>query len=271
MSARPHIGVIGCGRMGLGMARNLKQAGFNVTGHDQRPVTAFGDFSPSMVANPRDFASDRTILISVVRDEAETDAALFGAQNIIQNATQLETLIVSSTLSPQYIQTLRNQLPKPINLIDAPMSGAQAKAEDGTLSFMVGGDHVEGLMPLFNAMGANTHHLGPLGSGMTAKVLNNLVAASSTIATRTALDWAKANGLAPRALLDVMATSSGQNWLASGFDTIEFAQHGYEQGNSIAVLTKDVQCALTAAPEGADTDLPELLIAQLKALKHYES
>lgn len=270
MNRPPYIGIIGCGRMGYGMARNLKSSGFDVTGHDLRPVADFGDFAGSMVINPADFAQNRTILISVVRDEAETNAALFGPQNIIHHARKLETLIISSTLSPHYIQSLRGQLPNHINLVDAPMSGAQAKAEDGTLSFMVGGDNIAGLTPLFEAMGSNIHHLGPLGSGMTAKVLNNLVAASSTIATRTALDWAKANGLAPHALLDVMATSSGQNWLASGFETIEFAQHGYEDGNSIAVLTKDVQCALTAAPKGANSDLAELLIAQLSALKPYK-
>lgn len=270
MTIAQTIGLIGCGRMGLGMAQNLSRHGFDIKGHDLKSPDAFGAFAPHMVANSQIFAADRTHLISVVRDEVETEAALFGPQNIIQQAVHLNTLIISSTLSPNYIHRLRERLPASVRLIDAPMSGAEIKAKDGTLSFMVGGEKSENLNPLFDAMGAITHHLGPLGSGMTAKVLNNLVAASSMIATRTALEWAKANNLAPDALLKVMATSSGQNWLASGFETIEFAKHGYKDGNTIAVLTKDVECALTTAPEGAETDFPELLIKQLRMLEHYD-
>ena len=105
---------------------------------------------------------------------------------------------------------------------------------------------------------------------MSAKVLNNLLAASNTAMTRLILDWADAANIDETALLDMIHTSSGQNWLASGFNTIEFARDGYSDDNTIGILKKDVESALDAAPDGANTALPELIantIANLKPRK----
>jgi len=68
-------------------------------------------------------------------------------------------------------------------------------------------------------------------------------------------------------LLNLIHTSSGQNWLASGFNDIEFARDGWDQDNTIGILTKDVASALDAAPEGADTSLPETVRQAIFALK----
>ena len=102
---------------------------------------------------------------------------------------------------------------------------------------------------------------------MQAKVLNNLLAASHTAMTRLVLDWADAAGLETEKLLSLIATSSGQNWLASGFDQIEFARDGYAPDNTIAILVKDIAAALDAAPEGADLTLPETVQTSIRNLK----
>jgi 3-hydroxyisobutyrate dehydrogenase-like beta-hydroxyacid dehydrogenase len=109
--------------------------------------------------------------------------------------------------------------------------------------------------------------MGGYGAGMTAKVLNNLLAASSTAMTRLVLDWADAEGVDEGKLLALIHTASGQNWLASGFNDIEFARDGYGTDNSIGIIAKDVGAALDIAPDGADTTLPETVqnaIANLK-------
>jgi len=116
-------------------------------------------------------------------------------------------------------------------------------------------------------MGKHFHRMGPFGSGMQAKVLNNLLAASNTAITRLVLDWADNAGLDETALLELIHTSSGQNWFASGFEQIEFARDGLEEDNTIAILVKDVESALDAAPERADTALPRLVQSALKGLK----
>ncbi|EBA13313.1 NAD(P)-dependent oxidoreductase [Roseobacter sp. CCS2] len=237
------IGVAGCGRMGMGMLRNLQKAGFDARGFDVRPLQGVGNDVSA-------FVDGLTTLITVVRDTAETDALLFDDQAVVANASTLQRIVVSSTLSPKYVKGLRNRVPDQINLIDAPMSGAQIKADAGTLTFMTGGP-ANKVTPLLQSMGDTIHHMGDFGAGMTAKVLNNLLAASNTAMTRLVLDWADAAGVEEGKLLALIHTASGQNWLASGFDEIEFARDGYDPDNTIGILVKDVASALDIAPDDA--------------------
>lgn len=262
------VGVAGCGRMGRPMLVALREAGFDARGFDIRPPSDYGTLAGAMCADPAAFAADLRILITVVRDQEQTEDVLFGAQNLVARAEALEVIVLSSTLSPRYVRGLRDRVPSRIRLVDAPMSGAQIKAERKELSFMLGGaiSDLDRLHPLLTAMGKHFHRMGPFGAGMTAKVLNNLLAASSTAMSRLVLDWADAAGLDEARLLDLIDTSSGQNWFATGFDEIEFARDGYAGDNSIGILVKDVDSALDAAPEGADQSLPRAVREAIRAL-----
>ncbi len=251
------VGVGGCGRMGAGMLANLQKAGFDARGFDIRPRHGAGQ-------NVSVFCSGLTTLITVVRDAAETDALLFDDQAVLANAPDLKTIIICSTLSPNYVKALRPRVPGHIALIDAPMSGAQIRADAGTLTFMTGGD-TDPILPLLRAMGDTVHDMGDYGMGMTAKVLNNLLAASNTAMTRLVLDWADAAGLAEDKLLALIHTASGQNWLASGFNDIEFARDGFEADNTIGILVKDIEAALDIAPDDR-TGLPKAAQAILRTL-----
>ncbi|MBO9478767.1 NAD(P)-dependent oxidoreductase [Shimia sp. R11_0] len=262
------IGVAGCGRMGGPMLMALRNAGFDAKGFDIRPASALTLPAKQLLSLPN-FAADLRVLITVVRDIDQTDDLLFGAQNLIDTAPHLSTVIISSTLSPRYVRALRDKVPSHITLIDAPMSGAAIAAEEARLSFMLGGeiDALAQHQPLFDAMGAHFHHMGPFGAGMQAKVLNNLLAATNTAMTRLVLDWADQSSIDEAALLKLIHTSSGQNWLASGFDEIEFARDGWAEDNTIGILTKDVASALDAAPEHSDITLPEAVRTAIFALK----
>ncbi|MCX7567588.1 NAD(P)-binding domain-containing protein [Sulfitobacter sp. F26169L] len=214
------------------------------------------------------FSEDLDTLITVVRDIDQTEAVLFGEQNLVEIPTLIR-IIICSTLSPRYVRDLRARIPARIALIDAPMSGAQIAAREARLSFMLGGNtaDLDAAQPLFSAMGKHFHRMGEFGAGMQAKVLNNLLAASNTTMTRLVLDWADDAGLDISALLDLIHTSSGQNWFASGFNSIEFARDGHAPDNTIAILVKDIASALNAAPQGADTSLPEAIQDTIKNLK----
>ncbi|MEX0310634.1 MAG: NAD(P)-dependent oxidoreductase [Tateyamaria sp.] len=258
------IGLAGCGRMGLPMLAALRDGGTGAMGFDVVDTGA-----AHVTTNIMAFAPQIETLFSVVRDEDETNALLFDTQNIIGTAPALRRIFICSTLSPRYVRGLRDRIPGHIALIDAPMSGAVIAAQNRTLSFMLGGTatDIAEATPLLALMGQHFHHMGPYGAGMQAKVLNNLLAASHTAMTRLVLDWADEAGLDTQHLLNLIETSSGQNWLASGFDSIEFAKHGYAPDNSIGILVKDVAAALDAAPAGADTDLPRQVQASIRALK----
>ncbi|WP_208352689.1 NAD(P)-dependent oxidoreductase [Pseudaestuariivita rosea] len=265
------IGVAGCGRMGAPMLRALFESGFAAQGFDVKPATEFRDLP---VTNDIDaFCQGLTHLITVVRDQDETEAVLFTDQKVIDHADGLSHIIISSTLSPRYVGHLRDRVPQNIQLIDAPMSGAQIAAQERRLSFMLGctTEQLDALHPVFMAMGKTLHHMGSFGAGMQAKVLNNLLAAGSTAMTRQVLDWAGQAGLDQQNFLDLVATSSGQNWLASGFETIEFAKDGYATDNTIGILVKDIEAALDALPEGADIALPRAVQHFIRHLKPYKA
>lgn len=262
------IGIAGCGRMGQPMLAALRSSGFDARGFDIRSPDSYGDFAPAMTDDPVRFAAGLQTLITVVRDIDQTEDILFGSAGLVTRAQDLNTIVICSTLSPKWVRALRARISPHIALIDAPMSGAAIAAQEARLSFMLGGaaTELDRLHPLFQAMGQHFHRMGPFGSGMAAKVLNNLLAASNTAMTRLVLDWAGASGIDEATLLKLIHTSSGQNWFASGLDQIEFARDGYEPQNTIATLVKDVESALDDAPEGADKALPRLIQSMLRDL-----
>ncbi|MBT3172174.1 MAG: NAD(P)-dependent oxidoreductase [Rhodospirillaceae bacterium] len=263
------VGVAGCGRMGAPMARALIRAGFDVAGLDILPAQSFGDLAPHM-STADDFAAGRRVVLSVVRDAAETEELLFDDQALLsRQPSAIEILLICSTLSPRYVADLRARVPATVTLVDAPMSGAAISAEEARLSFMLGGaeEVLDHLQPLLDAMGDKFHRMGPYGAGMTAKVLNNFCAASSTAATRTVLRWAERLGVDEGRLLAVLNDSSGQNWLASNFSRVEFARDGYSPDNTVGILAKDLLSMFDALPEEEARGLPAALLETIRNLK----
>ena len=258
-------GLAGCGRMGLPMALSMQASGIPVLGFDIRTTGDFADLP--MTFQPDHFGKSLKTLFSVVRDEDQTDALLFNTQAVINKAPNLEHLVICSTLSPQYVRDLRQRVPAHIKIVDAPMSGAAIAASQARLTFIIGGDEtaIDEMMLYFSAMGDKIHTMGPYGSGMTAKALNNLVAASSVLATRQALKWGQQQGIDAQRLLHVIHDSSGQTWFGSNFGQIEFARDGFGADNTIGILAKDVACAATLA-DGPDPFTPALI----EAIRHLE-
>ena len=267
------VGIAGCGAMGLPMAQRLADAGYEVWGHDVRPVGEFGEFANRMVGDAAGFSERCNIVISVVRDAAQTRALLFGeSQGIVKGLQPPDVLVISSTLSPRFIRHLSKELPEGLALVDAAMSGAPYRARSGTLSFMLGGpdDVLERLTPLFEVMGEDIFRIGPASMGMTAKVLNNYCAATSVVATHRVLGMARALELDERTLLNVMKASSGSNWFADRIDQIDWASEGYSASNTIGIVEKDVESALDAVsehPAVAHAPLDDALLASLRALE----
>lgn len=236
------------------MAQSLLAAGIDVWGFDVRPLKEFGDFQPRMIEDPGKFAARCPTVISVVRDIPQTLDLCFHTQALFAREARPKRLVVSSTVSPRFLGELGARLPDGTELVDAPMSGAPVAAREARLTFMVGGADatVDELMPLFRAMGRTIHHLGPLGAGMTVKVVNNFVAASSVVAVRHAMAAAQALGVGAELLTNVMAQSSGGTWYGDNFAEIDWAAEGYDPENTIGILEKDVKSFLDAV-----SDLPE--------------
>ncbi len=261
------IGIAGCGAMGLPMAQALQTHNFKVCGFDTRPAEEFAQFTAHMISDPQEFSNRCDIVICVVRDEKQVLDLCFDDQAIFHSPAPPETFILSSTVSPGFVHKLHERLPDNIALIDAPMSGAPLAAVAATLTFMVGGPKpaVQALQPLFSAMGNKTHHLGGLGAGMTAKVLNNFVAASTVVAVRNVLHHADALGMDKQTLLSVMEQSSGQTWFGSNFKKINWASEDYSPANTIGILEKDVRSFIDAL-DGDPEPLHKAIITALQTL-----
>lgn len=251
------------------MARAIARAGLTVHGFDVRPVEEFGDFAPHMIADPAEFAQTCEILFTVVRDEHQADRLLFDEQALLKIPSKFETLVISSTLSPSYLATIKERAPAGLTLIDAPMSGAAEAADEAHLSFMLGGEpaDLDALQPLFYTMGTRFHRMGPFGAGMTAKVLNNYVAAASVAVNRQALLWADQLGIDRERFRALMHDSSGQSWFGSKYNKIKFARDGYDPDNSIGILKKDVECCIDCVDGEPDEPLNAAILDRLANMK----
>ena len=263
------IGVAGCGRMGLGMARAMARAGYDVTGFDVRPTAEFGAFADRMIEDPGRFAADREVIFTVVRDIDQTEDLLLRKQAILSEAPRLRYLVISSTLSPRYLVDLRTRLPQSLAVVDAPMSGAQIAADEARLSFMLGGADadLDALDPVFRTMGSKIHRMGGPGAGMTSKVLNNFVAACGVAGARQAIDWSADLGIDRERLFALMHDSSGQNWFVSNFEDIEFSRDGYDPENTIGILKKDVESCLDAVDPETRAGLPESVVSAIAGFR----
>ncbi len=235
-----NIGIAGCGEMGYPMLKMLLQNNINATGHDIKASENFKDFGEKYIPSKSDFFLRNSVVLSIVRDTKETEDLLI--KNNVLLSKKHVTILICSTLPITYIKKLKKNLPEHFRLIDTPMSGSTIKAQEGTLTFMVGGknDEVEYIMPLLNILGDNILHIGDFGKGMSVKLLNNFIAASSVLATRNVLAQINDFGLTKKQLLDVVKCSTGDNWFAQNYDILNWSKENFEKKNTMGILEKDL-------------------------------
>ena len=235
-----NIGIAGCGEMGYPMLKMLLQNNINATGHDIKASENFKDFGERYIPSKSDFFLKNDVVLSIVRDTKETEDLLIKNNALLSK--KHVTILICSTLPITYIKKLKENLPEHFRLIDTPMSGSTIKAQEGTLTFMVGGknDEVQYVMPLLNILGDNILHIGDFGKGMSVKLLNNFIAASSVLATRNVLAQINDFGLTKKQLLDVVKCSTGDNWFAQNYDNLNWSKENFEKKNTMGILEKDL-------------------------------
>jgi 3-hydroxyisobutyrate dehydrogenase len=257
------VGFVGLGNMGGPMAANLVKAGFGVKVFDLVPElvasVAGATGAPSALAA----AADVDVFISMLPAGRHLGAA--GVGSVLRK----DTLVIDcSTIDPGTARKVASALQqKGITMLDAPVSGGTAGAQNGTLTFIVGGS-AEGLergRPLFKAMGANIYHAGDQGAGQIAKVCNNMLLAVLMAGTAEALALGVKNGLDPVKLSEIMQKSSGGNWALNvynpwpGVQENSAASRGYSGGFLTDLMTKDLGLALeTALQSGSSIPMGSL-------------
>jgi 2-hydroxy-3-oxopropionate reductase len=225
------VGFVGLGIMGKPMARNLLEAGFGIVVHSRSPgpVDELVAAGAERGADPEDVASRSDVVITMLPDTPDVELVLLGERGVVGGIRAGSLVIEMSTIRPLAAKGFAETFERRnVSMLDAPVSGGERGAIEGTLSIMVGGSAaaLDRGRPFLEVMGSNVVHVGPAGAGQVAKACNQLVVAATIQAVAEALLLAKKAGVDPakvrEALLGGFAGSKilevhGQRMLADDF------------------------------------------------------
>ena len=213
------VGFIGLGTMGQGMARNLAKAGFPLTvmTRHYEKAEAFAREVPGSraVREPADVGRESDVIVSSVPDSPEVEEVHLGERGTASGAAAGAIVIDTSTIAAEAARDIAARLSeRGIALLDAPVSGGQKGAIEGTLTFFVGGDAaaLEKARPVFQAMGKRITHLGPSGFGQLGKAANQILVGVNLMAVSEALAFAKKAGLPLAALHEALTAGAANSW-----------------------------------------------------------
>lgn len=196
------IGFIGLGIMGRPMALNLKRAGLELAVYARRqgsmePLEEVGAVS---CTSPAEVARRSDICFTMVSDTPDVEQVILGPGGIVEGASPGSVVVDMSTVSPGSTRTIAGRLERRgIAMLDAPVSGGEQGAIDGTLSIMVGGepDTFERVRPIFEVLGRNVVHVGPSGAGQVCKSCNQIVVGATIAGVAEAILFARTSGVDP--------------------------------------------------------------------------
>lgn len=214
---RPRIAFIGLGVMGRSMALNLLRAGYPLDVHTRsrakaEPVLAAG---ARWVERPADCLREAEVCISIVGFPAEVRQVYLGPEGILASARPGGLLIDMSTSEPALaVEIAAVARARGLAALDAPVSGGDVGAREGTLSIMVGGEAADfaRARPIFEVLGRTLVLQGPAGSGQHAKMCNQIAIAGTMIGVFEALTYARAVGLDPETLLASIGAGAAGSW-----------------------------------------------------------
>jgi 3-hydroxyisobutyrate dehydrogenase-like beta-hydroxyacid dehydrogenase len=257
------IGFIGLGIMGSRMAANLRRAGFELVVWNRTAETArrwASEHGAEVASSPAEVGASCGRVITMVVNGEQVESVLLGSEGAASQPHAGLLCIDMSTIGSAAARRIGAKLAeRGVRLLDAPVTGSAPKAEDGTLTIMVGGDEADfdRARPLFNAMGDLVVHAGPLGDGQLIKVINNTVAAVNTAVVGEALLLGKQTGVDLDTLVTVMKAGSGASAMLE-LKERPMREHDYTTLFKLAHMLKDVRLCLDQAREaGIEFDFGE--------------
>jgi 3-hydroxyisobutyrate dehydrogenase-like beta-hydroxyacid dehydrogenase len=243
------VGFIGLGIMGSRMAASLRRAGHELTVYNRTRATAeawAAEHGAGVAATPAEAGAAAEVVITMVVDGDQVREVLLGPGGVAEGAAPGTLCVDMSTIAPSETRAIGSALAqRGLSLLDAPVTGSAPRAEDGTLTIMVGGEQsdFERAQPLLEAMGALVLHVGPLGQGEMLKLVNNAVAAANAATLAQALVVAKATGVDLKALVAVMGAGSGGSTMLA-LKAGPMIEHDYTTLFKLEHMLKDVRLCL---------------------------
>lgn len=266
MGQAERVGFVGLGVMGLPMARNLRAAGFAVSGWARRPETSAraGAEGIEMRGSLAELARVSDVVITMVTTSADVVGVSLGPSGLLESASPGSVLVDMSTIAPAISRRLAEAAAEfGVGFIDAPVSGGSFGAEQGSLTIMAGGDAglVKRCRPLFEVMGdpQRIFHTGAVGNGEVVKLVNNMLVGSISAATLEALLVGVRAGVPLKTLVEVIGVSSGGSTQLTGQLAKRALVGDLDPGFSTDLLVKDLGLAADLAREsGQPTPLTTL-------------
>lgn len=247
------VGFIGLGKMGRPMAGNILKARHTLTVHNRSRgvVRELVDLGANEAWSPEEVAAASEFVLTCLPTPPVVEEVFLGPDGAIQGAKAGDTFIDMSTTDPATHKRIATEVSKKgVAYLDAPVSGGPMGAQEATLSIMVGGEEeaFAKCLPLFEILGKNIYHVGPVGSGSVVKLVNNLILAINRCAIFEGLVLGTKAGVDPETLLEIIGASTASSRTLEGAGPRILAGN-FEPGFTVDFILKDVGLALDMAKE----------------------
>ena len=259
------IGFIGAGVMGKSMASNIIAAGYQLAVYSRTKQKAeeLLDKGAVWADSPKDLAQKADVIISIVGYPHDVEEIYLGPEGIVNHGKEGLYLIDMTTSKPSLAKEIYIKAKeKGMHALDAPVSGGDIGARNGSLAIMAGGDEeaFQAVLPILQAMGTNIVYQGPAGSGQHTKMCNQIVIASNMIGVCEALVYAEKAGLQPDRVLESISTGAAASWSLSNLAP-RILNEDYTPGFFVKHFIKDMKIALDEAKE-MDVSFPGLSLSK---------
>ena len=247
------VGFIGLGNMGGPMALNLVKHGFPLVVNDIDPakVVPLRERGAKVEDAAERVAAAVERTICIVETTAQAESVIAGERGIIKSAKPGHIVICMSTIDPFAARRLAETLAaRGVAMLDAPVSGGTERAKSGELSIIAGGDQAtfDACNDVFKAMGTNLFHVGPLGSGLAMKLVNNMLIQVNRVAVAEAMVLGVKAGLDPQKIYDVVRVSTGASY-AFEHGVPKILARDFTPGGTVDITYKDQELETSFAKQ----------------------
>lgn len=259
------IGFVGTGVMGSSIVKHLLAADYAVTVYNRTKskTDELIQLGAKWADSPAEVMTTSEIIFTIVGYPQDVEQTYFGENGIFKTATQNHILVDMTTSTPTLAQKLYQEgKERGIEVLDAPVSGGDLGAKNGTLTVMVGGEEstYEKIKPIFNVFSAKVNLQGGAGSGQHTKMANQIMIAGTMMGMAELLAYANAADLDLDKVLDTVGGGSAQNWSLSNYGP-RILKEDYTAGFFVKHFIKDLKIALDES-EKMDLDLPSTRLAK---------
>ncbi|MBU7591122.1 2-hydroxy-3-oxopropionate reductase [Metabacillus halosaccharovorans] len=266
------IGFIGLGIMGRPMSKNLLNAGYELVVVDRNPSVTkeYIDLGATIVKTPREVVEASDVVITMLPNSPEVKEVVLGEDGVIKGASEGKVLIDMSSIAPLISREVASKLiEKGMEMLDAPVSGGEPKAIEGTLAVMVGGkkDVFERYYDVMKSMAGSVVYVGEIGAGNIAKLANQTIVAINIAAVSEALVLAQKSGVNPELVYQAIRGGLAGSTVLDAKAPL-MMDRKFDPGFRINLHMKDLNNVLDTSHEvGVPLPLTASVLEMMQALK----